>query len=89
MKGLIGMDEIKEIAMRIKELREIERIIENDILTTKIEKDIENVKEAGLKELLIEAIEKHKSPYPQDNKDAVEKIWDAFERLKTYYTQNR
>ena len=32
------------------------------------------------------AVQKHKSPYPNDQKDAVEKIWDAFERLKTYYT---
>ena len=32
------------------------------------------------------AVQKHKSPYPDDQKDAVEKIWDALERLKTYYT---
>lgn len=31
------------------------------------------------------AIQKHRSPYPDDQKDAVEKIWDALERLKTYY----
>ena len=25
-------------------------------------------------------------PYPESTRDAVEKTWDAFERLKTYYT---
>lgn len=51
-----------------------------------MEKDIRAIKEPGLRELLIMAVQKHKSPYPNDQKDAVEKIWDAFERLKTYYT---
>ena len=65
---------------------EVERIEETAILSEKIEKDIQTIKEPGLRELLIMAVQKHKSPYPNDQKDAVEKIWDAFERLKTYYT---
>ena len=65
---------------------EVERIEETAILSEKIEKDIQTIKEPGLRELLIVAVQKHKSPYPDDQKDAVEKIWDAFERLKTYYT---
>ena len=65
---------------------EVERIEETAILSEKIEKDIQAIKELGLHELLIMAVQKHKSPYPNDQKDAVEKIWDAFERLKTYYT---
>ncbi|OUN08617.1 hypothetical protein B5G43_00540 [Flavonifractor sp. An92] len=64
---------------------EVERIEETAILSEKIEKDIQAIKEPGLHELLIVAVQKHKSPYPDDQKDAVEKIWDAFERLKTYY----
>ena len=63
----------------------IERIVENEVLTQEIYDDIQKIKEYGLKELLNEAITKHKSHLLQDNKDAVEKIWDAFERLKTYY----
>ena len=30
-----------------------------------------------------EAILLHKSPYPADIRDATEKIWDAFERIKS------
>jgi len=65
---------------------EIERIEETAIMSEEIENSIGDITEPGLKELLIVATEKHKSPYPNDQKDAVEKIWDALERLKTYYT---
>ena len=64
----------------------IERIVENSVLTPDIEKQIEQVKEVGTQQLLEEAIVLHKQPYPPSARDAVEKIWDAFERLKTYYT---
>ena len=73
------------LAYRLTDNLQIERIEDASVLTDKIEQDIEQIKEPGLKELLMEAIQKHKSPYPQDQKDAVEKIWDAFERMKTYY----
>lgn len=65
---------------------EIERVEEASVLSTNIENNISVVKELGLKELLQISIQKHKSPYLNDVKDAVEKIWDALERLKTYYT---
>lgn len=65
---------------------EIERIEENAVLSNSIINSVNQINEPGLKELLITAIQKHKSPYPDDQKDAVEKIWDAYERLKTYYT---
>lgn len=46
-------------------------------------KDISGITEKGLKELLVEA----DSYYRSNNKQiAVEKLWDAFERLKTYYS---
>lgn len=65
---------------------EIERVEETAVLSDEIETDISAITEPGLRELLITAARKHKSPYPDDQKDAVEKIWDALERLKTYYT---
>lgn len=65
---------------------EIERIIENGILGEEVEEEVNDIKELGLKELVQEAIRLYKSPLPSDNKTAVEKIWDAFERLKTYFT---
>ena len=46
---------------------------------------INAVKEDGLKQSLKDAIFKHSRPRPEDVRDSVEKIWDAFERLKTYY----
>lgn len=64
----------------------IERIVEDTPLTPEIEKNIGNIKEKGLRDLLQEAILLYKQPAPHARRDAVEKIWDAFERLKTYYT---
>ena len=65
---------------------EVERVEETAVLSDEIEANISTITEPGLKELLVVATQKHKSPYPNDQKDAVEKIWDALERLKTYYT---
>lgn len=65
---------------------EVERVEETAVLSDEIEANISAITEPGLKELLVTAARKHKSPYPDDQKDAVEKIWDALERLKTYYT---
>mgnify|MGYP000977362023 CR=1 FL=1 len=64
----------------------IERVVENNPLTPEIENNIAAVKEKGTRELLSEAIMLHKQPRPESQRDAVEKIWDALERLKTYYT---
>ena len=36
-------------------------------------------------ELLEEAISRYRRPSPKDTRVAVEKLWGAFERLKTYY----
>ncbi|MCT0449642.1 AbiJ-related protein [Lactococcus lactis] len=43
------------------------------------------VPEKGLKELIDESLLKYKSEKVSDKKEAVEKIWDALERLKSYY----
>ena len=85
------IDEINAIFQKVGLLYQlttnlqVERIEEAAVLTERIVTDIEKVKEKGLRELLITAVEKHKSPDPNDQKDAVEKLWDALERLKTYY----
>lgn len=64
----------------------VERVSENGVLSKEIESAITQVSEKGLKELLQDAILLYKTPGPQARKDSVEKIWDALERLKTYYT---
>ena len=71
---------------RLTDEKIIERIVENSPLTPMIEEQIAQIKEAGTRQLLQEAIKLHTLPYPESARDAVEKIWDALERLKTYYT---
>lgn len=64
----------------------VERIVENTSLTPEIEKKFATVHEEGTKELLKDAVALYKTPNPAARQDSVEKIWDALERLKTYYT---
>lgn len=45
----------------------------------------EIIKEEGVKELITQAISLYRSNNISDKQIAVEKLWDAFERLKTYY----
>ena len=63
----------------------VERVIEYSIIAPEVETAIESVKEPGLKDLLDEAVALFKQPNPAMRSNAVEKIWDALERLKTYY----
>jgi len=63
----------------------VERVIDNDVASSEMENTIQDVSEVGTKELLQEAYSLYKQPNPASRKDATEKIWDAFERLKTYY----
>lgn len=65
----------------------VERVIENSPITPSLENTITTVKEIGIRELLEEAITLHSSPSPANIRNATEKLWDAFERLKTYYTK--
>ena len=64
----------------------VERVIENGTPSPEVDAAIKTIKEPGLRVLLNEAIILFKQPNPAMRNDAVEKLWDAFERLKTYYT---
>jgi hypothetical protein len=64
---------------------QIERIEDNGVLTESIIANIHNVIEPGLRDLLNEACRYYRDPKPESRSIAVEKLWDAFERLKTYY----
>lgn len=64
----------------------IERIVENSPLTKEIENNFTAVSEVGTRELLKDAVALYKTPNSTARQDSVEKIWDALERLKTYYT---
>ena len=60
--------------------------LEHEVLDNTIGENIGRLKEPGLRELLDDAIVLHRQPRVSAHKDAVEKIWDSLERLKTYYT---
>ncbi|MBQ8611426.1 MAG: hypothetical protein IJ412_06920 [Oscillospiraceae bacterium] len=70
----------------LKETGFVERIEEYSVLDENTDSVVEQVSEPGLRELLKTAMALHRSPRPEDRKDAVEKIWDALERMKTYYS---
>ena len=63
----------------------VERVVENGPLSAEVEKQVQQISELGTRELVKEAIALYKTPHPLARKDSVEKIWDALERLKTYY----
>lgn len=85
-------DEINEIftetglLYKLTNEKIIERIVENSPLTTEIENSFVSVPELGTRELLKDAVALYKTPNSKARQDSVEKIWDALERLKTYYT---
>lgn len=74
------------VLYKLTDKKIIERIVENSILTKQMENNFEKIDEIGIRELLKDSIELYKTPNPKARQDSVEKIWDAFERLKTYYT---
>lgn len=75
------------ISFRLTDRGLVEQLVDHEVLSSEIISMTEQIKEPGLKELLNIAIEKHMQPDLQSHKDAVEKLWDAFERLKTYYPE--
>lgn len=74
------------LSFRLSDRGLIELQIDQEVLTPEIIESVNRVLEPGIQALLNEAIEKHMQPSFQAHRDAVEKIWDALERLKTYYT---
>lgn len=63
----------------------IERVVENSQLLKDIEILSQQISELGTRELMNDAIALYKTPNPAARQDSAEKIWDALERLKTYY----
>ena len=60
-----------------------------EVLDNSIIKNIESINEPVLRELLNQAIALHKKTDFESRRLAMEKIWDAFERLKTYYDKDK
>lgn len=74
------------VPFRLSDRGLIEILNDHEVLSAEIIKSVDSVSEPGIHDLLNEAITKHMQPTFQAHRDAVEKIWDALERLKTYYT---
>lgn len=81
-----GIFEKAGLLYNLSEYGMVERIVENSTLSKEIEAAVAQIKEKGIKELLNDAILSYKTPAPSARQNAVEKVWDALERLKTYYT---
>jgi len=65
--------------------KQINRITDADDLLQIAQSDLRDVPEVGLKKLLEEAITLYRKARPEEHHLATEKIWDALERLKTFY----
>lgn len=74
------------LSFRLSDSGLIELQADHEVLSPEIIANVDLIAEPGIRDLLKEAIEKHMQPTVQAHRDAVEKIWDALERLKTYYT---
>jgi hypothetical protein len=64
----------------------IQRITENDDIIKEAVDVVKTLEERGTQELVNDALALYHSYHPSSRRDSAEKIWDAFERLKTYYT---
>ena len=74
------------VPFRLNDSGLIEQLASQEVLTSDIVALGMKIREPGLKDMFGLVVEKHMQPDLQAHKDAVEKIWDVFERLKTYYT---
>lgn len=68
---------------------EVVRVIPNDVATPDIVNTVLSIKEEDTRSLLQEALILHRSHAQNAARDSVEKLWDAFERMKTYYSANK
>lgn len=74
------------VSFRLSDRGLVEILNDYEVLSAEIIKNVDSVGEPGIQDLLHEAIAKYMQPTFQAHRDAAEKIWDALERLKTYYT---
>lgn len=73
----------------LTEQRIVERIVDDGFVIEESKAIIETTPEIELKKLIEESVKLHKSRNPDDCHLATEKIWDALERLKTIYIDDK
>lgn len=69
--------------------RIVERVVEDDVIIEESKAVIEAAPEQELKKLIEESVKLHKSRNSDDCHLATEKIWDALERLKTIFVDDK
>lgn len=69
----------------LKDNGEIERVVLNAAVIEEVKNNLKTIQDRGLRELVDDALSLYLKPGPKYIENAVEKIWDAFERAKTYY----
>ena len=67
----------------LNDQKQVERITDTDAQIANNQAPIKGVREPGLKQLIDDAIRLYKNPRPEIYHTAIEKIWDALERIKT------
>ena len=67
----------------LNDQKQVERITDTDAQIAVNQSLINGVQEPGLRQLIDDAIRLYKNPRPEIYHTAVEKIWDALERVKT------
>lgn len=81
--------EICGLLYQLTEERIVERLVEDEIVIENSIEVIEATPEKELRKLLEESIALHKSRRMEDHHLATEKIWDAFERMRSYYMDEK
>ena len=83
-----GIFEKTGLLYHLTENNTVERVVEHSVLTDEMAHNITIISEKGLRDLIAEAINLYRQPNPDNRSLSVEKMWDALERLKTYYCTN-
>ncbi len=78
-----------ELLYKLSDSGEIQRIDNYGVITDELITSIDAIQEAGLRDLMKDAISYYKKPDGKARQLSVETIWDAFERLKTIYSKDK
>ncbi len=77
--------ELTGLLYTLADSKRVERITTADKQIDESKEMVQTITEPGLKDLINDAISFYKHPNPAIYRSAVEKLWDALERVKTYY----
>lgn len=77
--------ELTGLLYTLADSKRVERITTADTQIDESKEIVQTIKEPGLKDLINEVVSFYKHPNPAIYRSAVEKLWDALERVKTFY----